>query len=51
MKIGGIISAKIPYGFDSQDKELKENMRFSSSDLRYQVTLLSILKKQAANCQ
>lgn len=51
MKVGGTRSVYIPYGFKSEDKELIENMKFAASDLRYEITLISILKKQTNSCQ
>ena len=51
MKKGGIRSINIPYGFKSEDKQLIENMRFSSSDIRYQVTLTNIARKAAISCE
>jgi hypothetical protein len=51
MKKGGIRSINVPYGFKSEDKQLIENMRFSSSDIRYQVTLANISRKGAMSCE
>ncbi len=51
MKVGGTKSIYVPYGFKSNDKELIENMKFAASELRYEVTLLSIVKKHVTPCQ
>lgn len=44
MKQNASRNIKIPYGFISQDNALNEMLKFNASDLKYQITILSLTK-------
>lgn len=44
MKRGGIREINIPYNYRTEDKKLIELLKFNATDLKYQITLLSIVK-------
>lgn len=44
MKRGGIREINIPYHYRTTDKKLVELLKFNATDLKYQITLLSIVK-------
>lgn len=45
MQKGGIRNIKVPYNFESDDRRLSGMLNFYKSDLRYQVSLLSVSDK------
>jgi hypothetical protein len=44
MKRGGIREINIPYHYRTEDKKLAELLKLNATDLKYQITLLSIVK-------
>lgn len=45
MKKDGVRNINIPYGSQPDDKKLQELLKFNATDLKYQITILSLKKK------